>query len=338
MLFNKTGESSDAIRELVKHISFIGKSFTFDRFESDLNHQESELKKLVGNAIYTIAHDHYQSSNYELDGDDTYAVQDELVHRMQSIIAILGYLDFAPSNDLTHDTDGRHVRVNTETKSAYDWQLDRHEDSLRNKAYRYIDGLIEFLDLNSDSGQSLAAWRTSTAYKKANELLVNSAEKVDRFFPIESSRRIFLLIASFIREMERKHIKPILGNDRYAELKAAIISADGLEEEDELFVEEVVAPPLVQLSMAQAFRRLPIRFWPEGIVQRYSSESKVANASSVATMEQCINVAQELEKIGKEGLKELADKMTVLDPPEEGDIDMSSIVKPATGNEPFSLT
>lgn len=338
MLFNKSGDSALAIRELVKHISFIGKSFTFDRFESDLTHQEAELKKLVGNSIYTIAHDHYQSANYEKDVDDTYAIQDELVHRMQAIIANLGYLDFAPSNDLTHTTDGRHVRVNSDVKSAYDWQLDRHEDSIRNKAYRYMDSLIEFLDLNSDTGQPLQAWRTSNAYKAANELLVNSAAMVDRFFPIEGSRRIFILIAPFIREMERKHIRPILGVTKYDEMKAAIISADGLDEAEELLNEEYIAPPLVQLSMAQAFRRLPVRFWPEGIVQRYSSESKVTIASAVATMEQCIQVAQELEKIGKEGLSELANQMTILDPPEEGVFDVNTIVKPATGDEAFGMT
>lgn len=301
MLWNKDNQGTKELRE---YIGFLSPKTTFSTIEPNVKIEEDKLKKLIGNGVYLIAHDHYQSANFG-STDPQYEKLNELVHAIRSPIAYNAYLLFAPSNDLTHDTDGRHIRVNEDLKAAAEWQLERSESAMRDIAFQLIDTLLEFLDLNSDTGQFLSVWKTSTAYQESKSLFFPDAMTFDEYYPIEQSRRIFLITRSFQHQVEKKHILPILGKERFDQLKADLLDEDGLSVEDMTFVRDYIYSPIANLTMAYCLTRLSVKLLPSGVIQKMNEGTRSSRSYKVANTSDRLQVAQELEKEGRMELRNL---------------------------------
>lgn len=261
MIFNKSNNGAD---ELKKHLGFLYASNSFDNIKTDVMLAQEDMAALISAAVMTKAEAHYQSDNYGT--GSTYALLDQLVDHIQLPIAYYAVAAYAAHTDVSHGDDGRKVVIDNENqKIAWQWMIDRDDESIINKAHKTTDRLIGFLETNANA---ITEWKDSDQRKSANGLMIPNAEIFNKIFPIDRSRRFFQQIVPFIEEAQRKHIKPVLG-DLYADIKTAL-EAGTYTDADNLLL--LIRVPLAYFALSTAARRLSVKMLPNGIFQDYVSD------------------------------------------------------------------
>ena len=143
----------------------------------------------------------------------------ELIRRFQLPIALNAYLSWSRNQDVSHEEDGRKVKIDKESESLpWQWMLDRDDAGIRDKAGKAVDRLIAFLDKNVES---IVEWKESDQRKDMRSLFVSNATEFDNVIPIDRSRYFFLRVLPFVRSVDRDMVKYI-GKERYEEIKEAM--------------------------------------------------------------------------------------------------------------------
>jgi len=265
MIFNKSANGSDELRALTG--SYYANN-DFAKIETDILLATEEVARIVGKPIIDKVELEYKSEAAPV---ELYA---SLIKYIQLPIAILATLNMYQKNDVSHEQDGRKVKINSETeKLPWEWQLKRDDEIQLNAYYKAVDRLIAFLEIKDPT-----EWKNSDQKKLANALFIKNAEMFDTYFPIERSGRMYMLLLPSIREAERRYIKPALSTD-YALLKAATAPTDVQKE-----LLEYVYPIIPLLAMSLAIRRLPLGLIPSGVIRNYVSSSQTMSASDPASL------------------------------------------------------
>jgi hypothetical protein len=281
MIFNKNNNGNEELRNLTGNYYLNNK---FGKIETNIELATEELIKVISYEVYKLAEDHYRSPVASNSGEQTEKLN-KLVQAVQLPIAIMATLQMYQKNDISHQDDGRKVKIDTEhEKLPWEWQLKRDDAIHLDDHYKAVDRLIAFLD-RSD----IAEWENSGNKQIAHSLFIRNAEMFDLYFPIEKSGRMFMLLLPFIREVQRIRIKPALGSD-YQKLLAGQNLSD---KEKELL--EYVYPSIPLFAMAIAIRRMPLGLIPAGIVRNYISNSQTMNASEPASLDEIKALSDWLE-------------------------------------------
>ena len=317
MIFNKNDKGNEELQTLTGSYY---KSNNFDKISVKVMLSSEELAALIGEEVFELAEEHYLSDNYLSDNPEatdpgsgsgsggagvparTYGLLDELVQHIQLPIAFQATLWHYQGNDLSHEDTGRKMKIDSESeKIGWDWQYDRDDAAALRNYHKAFDRLIKFLNKNIGD---FPEWEESNARKKTLNLFISSASHFDELFPIDNSDEFFLRIAPLQREIERKYIKPILGDEKFNALKAAIQSPDDLEETDqELY--EYVCDPIPLLTMSKAVKRFSLTVIPDGVVQNYISDRNSVKASTPGTLELVKSVSKWMWSDGVDILNEL---------------------------------
>ena len=306
MLFNNNNNGQQELKGI---LGYLYASNDFTNIKTEIILAEEDITKLIGQEVYDIANAHYWSNNYnkeytvdqtQLTVDDTlHQLLDQLVHKIQQPVALNAYLDYAPNSDLIHDNNGRRIAFEEHTQVAREWQIDRSEQSILSKTHRSTDRLIEFLDNNpTDTG-----WEDTPAYKQARKLFIRNAATFNQHFPINTSRRLLLVLAPFMRTIEKRHIKPALTAELYTTIKTELLENDTTTHKE--IIEEYIIPTIVPLTMAMAAKRLPVKILPQGIIQNYTSDRQTKRATTPANQWDRAEVAQQLQQDGEKELLRL---------------------------------
>ncbi|MFZ4705400.1 MAG: DUF6712 family protein [Bacteroidales bacterium] len=311
MLFNKDLNGQEEMKSL---LGFIYASKNFTNMTTDIILATDDLISLLGNDLYSEIEDFYLSDDYDSDPEppvmDTpegepvptkdLAIWRELVKRTQHPIAFYAYRAYAASGDLTHSDKGRQIFVSETEKPAFEWMIMRDDQSMLTKAHKLTDRLLSFLDENKDETFIKEKWTDSNAYKAFKNNLVCDAASFDAIFPINQSRRFFLKVLPFIKEVERSKIIPVITYEVWESLITYIQSGDSDSDKEELLNNCRI--PLVHYTMAIAARRLAAEILPDGVFQSYVSGSLSAKAKNPVNMEFKTEIAAILDKQGDEAL------------------------------------
>lgn len=311
MIFNKNNEGSNELRILTGSYY---KSNDFDKISVKVLLSSEELAALIGEAIFKRAENHYLSDNYlqpepvepeEPDSSDVdenepdFPLLDQLVQHIQLPISFQATLWHYQSNDLSHEDSGRKMKIDPETeKIAWDWQYDRDDAAALRNYQKAFDRLIKFLNKYADF---FPEWADSAARSQSLELFINTWEHFNRLYSIDNSPVFFLRLAPIMREVERKFIKPILGDDEFKNFKKEL--KDGEMENQELY--EYICDPIPLLTMARAVRRFSLSLIPSGVVQNYFSERQTREASMPPAPQLIDAFAKSHEADGLRALNEL---------------------------------
>jgi hypothetical protein len=262
MLFNKNNNGNVELRKLTGSYYLDN---NFDKITTDILLATEDLIKIIGAPVYEKAKTEYLSE-----------APSALVEYVQLPIAIKATLEMYRKNDVSHQDDGRKIKIDsTHEKLPWEWQLKRDDAIHLDNYYKAVDRLIAFLDREEPE-----EWTGSENKKLSGSLFIRNAEMFDRYFPIEQSGRMYMILLPFIREAERLYIKPALGSDYNRLLTNIELS----EKEKELL--EYVYPSIPLFAMSIAIRRLPLGIIPAGIVRNYISNSETMNAAQPATIEE----------------------------------------------------
>ena len=282
MLFNKDNNGSEEISILTGNYYA---NNDFDKIATDIETATRDVSRIVGKEVIKEAENLYQQSTLE---------NIDLVKLVQRPIAILATLRIMQKNDISHENSGRKVKIDASSeKIPWEWQIENDNKLMLEEHYRAMDLLIEYLEETSNE-----SWINSDQYKNTQKLFIKSAIEFDRYFPIDSSSRMFVLLSPFLREAERRYLKPVLGND-YDRLR---LKEDLTEKEIELL--DYIKAPLPLLTMAIAIRRMPLAVIPFGVIQNYVGNVTM-NSSEAPNIDMIKSVSEWLMDDAMELIEEL---------------------------------
>lgn len=234
----------------------------FEKVAGDLDQAREELVQLIGEKVMSLAED---------------GTNETLTAKVKRPMAILATLRMYQKNDLSHEDDGRKFKTSTDNgeKLPWEWQLDRDDAMHLEEYFRGVDSLIRFLD-NSD----IAEWKESETYKVRQSLIIRNGHEFSRYFPIENSERMYLLLVPFIREAQMLTVAKAYGQGWNDLLSTT--------EENECRYAAAIATAL--LAMSIALHRLPLKVIPCGVIRGYMAENGMSK-SQPATYEEIIKSA-----------------------------------------------
>lgn len=298
MLFNKSNNGQEELKEL---LGFLYASDNFANIKTDIELAEEDLTELIGQDVYDRAQAYYNNPV------PVNEISAKLVKHIQLPVAYYAYHSFAAHTDVSHSQDGRKVIIDPNNeKIAWDWMIDRDDEAILNKAHKTTDRLIAFLEKNADD---ITEWNESDAQKAVRRLFIPSVKIFNQIFPIDNSRRFFLKLIPFMDEVERKFLKPVLGN-RFDLIKAAIEAGDTSAYGDLI---QRIRIPVAYFTLSIAIRRLSINLLPSGIFQDYISDRLSLKARQPASVNVRTEVAKALQYDGDLELSSLQKELTKLD-------------------------
>ena len=235
---------------------------------------------------------------------------------VQQSVALFTWLKIIPTLDAQHGNTGRQKRLGEHEKGLTALQEYKYEANILSQAYESVDALIAYLEQ-----EKFDFWIQSPKRKAVSELLLNSKEAFD-FYYVTGSHRLFLTLAPIIREVQQRHIIPIITYGRYEKLVAGQQVAEGFR--------DAVCRPLALLSMSKAVERLPGEVLPDGVVQVQLAGSVREKLRAEAEARK--TVAKSLEQDGMRDLAALEDLVAALDAaPDEPDLYVPSITLQSKG-------
>lgn len=260
MIFNRNHNGAEELRDLTGNYYANNE---FNKIKSDIKVATYHLCKIVGDAVYARALQAY--TNQEASGTDEGQIADvaKFVELVQRPIAIMATLQMYRKNDVSHEDSGRKVVVASDgtDKIPWEWQLDRDDAIHMEEYYQAVEQLIDYLNKTQ-----LKEWMESEPKLLADTLLIRSGREFDKYFPIQSSERMYLLLVGFIREAQIRYIRPAYGADKWDDLLK-----DRSTPENEVRFAACKATAL--LSMSFAILRMPLQLIPGGVVRNYMSEN-----------------------------------------------------------------
>lgn len=273
MIFNKSENGAEEFKGL---IGFIYASTNFDNLKTYIGFAKKDVVSVIGKEIYKLAEDHYLGADYESE-EPEFKLLNELVPLVQLPIALHAYRRFAPGNDLTHSDAGRQITVTETEKPAFEWMLDKDNANLLSLANDAIELLLDFLAeqlvpvdaVLNDIGE---VWNNSDAYKNIKSTIVNSIADFEQVIPINGSRRLFMLLAPFIRKAESDIIKGAITPTRYDALIEAL--KDGELSPEQTEIKRLASPVIVMQAMAKALKLVPAEILPDTFAKRFTDDKR----------------------------------------------------------------
>ena len=260
MIFNKDNKGAQELRDLTGNYYA---NNDFHKIQSDVRAASYYLTKVVGEDVYTRAVDAYLNGEESGTGEGQIADVPKFIGLVQRPIAIMATLQMYRKNDVSHEDSGRKVTVSSDgtDKIPWEWQLDRDDAIHMEEYYQAVEQLIDYLNKIQ-----LKEWMESEQKQLADTLLIRSGREFDKYFPIQSSERMYLLLVGFIREVQIRYIRPAYGADKWIDLLE-----DRSTPENEVRFAACKATAL--LSMSLAMLRMPLQLIPGGVVRNYMSEN-----------------------------------------------------------------
>ena len=229
LIFDK---DSNGTQELVDALGLIDVRTDFSKWKPYIPLSIRRLTAIIGQEVYDKVLDFYQSASVDPDGKLT-----RLLGMVQQSVALFTWLKIIPTLDAQHGNTGRQKRLGEHEKGLTALQEYKDEANILSQAYESVDALIAYLEQ-----EKFDFWIQSPKRKAVSELLLNSKEAFD-FYYVTGSHRLFLTLAPIIREVQQRHIIPIITYGRYEKLVAGQQVAEGFR--------DAVCRPLALLSMSK---------------------------------------------------------------------------------------
>lgn len=293
MIFDKNNNGAEELRGLTGNYYANNE---FGKIKSDIKVAAYNLCRIVSDAVYQRALAAYKNNEQSGTEEGKIADVQKFIELVQRPIAIMATLQMYRKNDVSHEDSGRKVVVTSDgtDKIPWEWQLDRDDAIHMEEYYQAVEQLIDYLNKTK-----LKEWMDSEQKKLADTLIIRSGREFDKYFPIQSSERMYLLMVGFIREVQIRYIRPAYGIEKWEEL---------LEErstpESEVHFSACKATAL--LSMSLAMLRMPLQLIPGGIVRNYMSENGMRE-SLPASMDDVRRLSSWLEQDAKDWIVQMKD-------------------------------
>ena len=157
----------------------------FDKIAGIVRQVQTELAKQVGSDVMNAIDTAYN------DGEDS-----PLIAAAQRTVGYMATLRYFRLNDISHETDGRKVKMDGENeRRPFEWQLERDDRMHLEEYYRAFD---HFVTLLMDD----ATFKKGELYRRLSSLLITKADTMEWVTGIETSPHLFLRLVPLIHEAQ----------------------------------------------------------------------------------------------------------------------------------------
>lgn len=211
------------IAELNAHVHF---SVTFD-LDTILPLLDRDCRayteEILGAAQYISLHTAYNDGS--LDGLPETDINVQLLREVQATEARLASWLSLDDNLIVRDSTGPTVGSTDKLKPASQYRIEKARASAMAKAFVQIDRLLAFLETNAGN---YPLW-TAAQQAILKDLLISTTGEFQRYYEINNSRYLFSKMNATMRRTQRSVIRPLLGDDAYAEMQteySTVVSGD----------------------------------------------------------------------------------------------------------------
>lgn len=285
LLFQNTTVST----EVKKHLGFLDANTKIKNIMPDIKTATNDVIDIIGRDVYD-----YATTAYAATPTDEESFEYQLIEAIQYPIIVNAYRLYAPSNDLSHTNDGRKMRNEEHEKNAFEWMIDRDNQSHEKRYYRALDDLIHFLDNTTDSNFG-TTWKNSSSFIQTQKLFVRTTKDFDEYFVIQS-RYLLTKLSPGMQTCENREILPRIGQAKFDELKTKLKANTPITDAKDLKLIDLIKEACVCYSLAWAIPRLSINIFPEGVVQSYMSDRNSTRAILPALKLETAHAQQEFLK------------------------------------------
>lgn len=309
LIFGKTGMIG--IHELQGYFSHIPGTIELEDLRPDIITAQEEVATHVSTAILNKAINCYYSAEFVSQEDETfdngasgdgsdYTANElnELVYRVQSVVTLMAYRDYAQNNDATHTATGRTARSDKDSDVLNLRLIEADDLAMQRKALKALDRLIKYIN-----EKSFTEWTDSTAYKQTMDLLLWDADQFEKYFPIDHNHRVFQMLCPMIRKAQIDYIFPRVGADVLKEILTKVQTGALITPAD-LYIYDRMCYPLAELAISEGFAKLPVQLFPEKMVQQLWGPGN--GASALVLREKLI---RDIELRGFESLRKLENEL-----------------------------
>lgn len=261
VLFDKEGASAD--QELKGTLGFLDGGFSYKNIEPDIKLNVPYLVDLTSQEVYDKVYLHYTEPDGQAGDELTEQLNSALLY-MQLYLASMAYLDYAADNDLNHGNAGRSFRSEENEKIPWEWQVDRSDRSIRKRAYRALDHLMALLD-----SADWSEWTESDQYTAAKARFIQSTSAFDAVYPIGNSGQLYYRLVPFMKDIETHKVAAVLTP---AVTDALREKEDPTPSEKTLI--ELIRKAVAYLSLAEAYKMLPVEIMPDGLFYNENTRMK----------------------------------------------------------------
>lgn len=263
----------------------------FERIETDLENETFELGKIIGQNIITYA----QSILTKTDPNET---EKETLRLVQVCVGLMAVYRYFQSNLVSHEGNGRKMKIDSQNeKMAWEWMIERDDNSHLLKAQRAQDRLIEHLEINN-----VESFNDSQERKDLKSLFLNNTRKFEYYFPIDLSGRFYHVVSPLIREIQDTYIADAFEEDYMPFLEK--FRKDQLTDADKLLLGFACRAEALY-TIALACRRFSLTVLPQTVVKKIKAAIQTTEASKEAAVKEIDRYIYELENDACEHLNKL---------------------------------
>lgn len=241
MLFNKDNKGSE---ELSRLVGTFYASNNFSTIEGELAAAENELSHLVGAEVVKLVTEKYNA------GED-----DAIVDAVRLPVALLAVSRWSRQMDVSHEDSGRKKKLDDNEKMPFEWMIDRDDRAMRERYYRALDAMYEYLE-----SHGIEQWQRSPVRMLQEECIVRSLDDFETIYPIEHSHYVFYMMAALMVETQRMDVRKLFGD------KWSLVISSEPDQELHYFARMLV----VLMSVVKAVKRWSISVFPLEIARRFS--------------------------------------------------------------------
>lgn len=264
--------------ELKKALGFLDADLSFDNFKTDLQYASLDLIDLIGQTTYNFISEYYEDVDSYSPAQDEPAAEEMavLLEKAQHPIAMFANLAIEANTDLSHTNAGRVVKIGSDERQPWEWQIIRDNSAQFRRAFKALDLLIAELD-----SLELPQWLQSDEYKASRQYFIYSTRQFNNCFNIHNSRSLYIKLQPFMADAEEEHIEPVIGTTKYASLKENILDDDVATADAELL--KRIQKAVAFFALADAFKTLPVEMFPEGLIE-YREKGRMTSEARTETM------------------------------------------------------
>jgi len=205
--------------------------------------EQAEIRYLIP----VIGQEFYQQLNSAYNSPTTPGASLILaINRIQRALAYYTLADAIPFLSVAIGNAGIQETNTGNSTPVRQWTYNEIVTATSENADTFLDSALEFLENNA---ADYPVWKNSAAYTRSRELFINNARELSAFLPIGNSRRVYLVLRTFIARAEDLYIRPALGAALFEEMKAHVLAPATAAPAYRVILHRLIQKALAQLTL-----------------------------------------------------------------------------------------
>lgn len=232
--------------ELKQHIT-VDANMVFGTMLPFINDAEKQyIIPIIGQALFDEINTQYQANTLS-------ANNILLLPYIQKPLAY--YAQLLSLNEIAVNVGDQGIRENMQgdySMPAPRWKQEKLELQVMSKADRQADTLLQYLEINATALIYPLWFSNATLNTKMSGVIVYNTAIASTYIEINNSRRIFLRLKKYIKDIEGSIIKKLIGKDQYDLLVTHLKAGGGAVTADEALLIALLEPIISKRALYTA--------------------------------------------------------------------------------------